>query len=360
MSKDILITGFPGFIASKLLPKIMKDRKDSVAYLLVQDKFYQKAQTEINILENNFEFLKGRLKIIRGDLRFNNLGINNKALDFNLITEIFNLAAVYDLRVNRDLAYDVNVRGTQNILAFAKNCRQLEKFHHVSTCYVAGWYTGIFTEDDFDMGQTFKNFYDETKFISEKYIRDSKDFIPYIIYRPSVVIGDSENGETNKFDGPYPVIFLLSKMPRYTFMTQIGSGNCPVNLIHVDYVVEAIRILSKHSSVLSTYHLSDPEPLTQLQLIQLFAQVLNKKIITVKVSYSFMRTIMKSSIVQDLSGLYPEMIDYFDHNLILKCDKTLEFLKPYNLKPKRLNEYIHNIIKFAQDNESVISKSGLW
>ncbi len=360
MSKNIFLTGFPGFIASRLIPKLLQKRNESRAFLLVQKKFKDIAEIKIRKLEADFNFLKDRLIIIEGDLTLPELGVDKSNFDSNSISEIFNLAAVYDLRVQRDLAYKVNVKGTENIISFAAQLPDLQKFHHISTCYVAGWSNGDFTEDDFDNGQTFKNFYEETKFLSEKIIRENKDKIPFIIYRPSIVIGDSKTGETNKFDGPYPVIFLIHKLPKYFVMTQIGSGANPVNLISVDYVVEGIAALSQLDQIHQTYHLCDPEPLTQNQLINLFSKILNKKLLTIKVNQRFIKSLMRVKFISNLTGMYPEMIDYFDHNLRFKCEKTLQLLKQFNISPPKLEDYIDKIIEFALRNREVVSRKGLW
>jgi thioester reductase-like protein len=360
MSKNIFLTGFPGFIASRLIPKLLRERNESLIYLLVQSKFVDLATKQIQKLESDFPFLKDKLKIVEGDLTLPELGIDKNKIDLSSIKEIFNLAAVYDLRVKKDLAYEINVKGTENIVAFVSQLPNLKKFHHISTCYVAGWHKGEFTEDDFDKGQSFKNYYEETKFLSEKIIRENRHKIPFVIYRPSIVIGDSKTGETNKFDGPYPVIFLINKFPKYFLMTQIGSGANPVNLISVDYVVDSISALSQLDEVYRTYHLCDPKPLTQNQLIDLFAKTLNKKLLTVKVSQSFIKSLMKINFISNLTGLYPEMIDYFDHNLHFKCEKTLQALKPFNITPPKLESYIDKVIDFALKNRDAVSKKGLW
>lgn len=257
MSKNIFLTGFPGFIASRLIPELILQRPESKIFLLVQKKFLEIAKKQIQQLEENFSFLKNKLIIVEGDLTFPEVVVDKSQIDLNSITEVFNLAAVYDLRVNKEIAYEINVKGTEHIVKLAFSMKNLEKFHHISTCYVAGWYRGEFSEDDFDKGQTFKNYYEKTKFLSEKIIRENKDKIPFIIYRPSIVIGDSKTGETNKFDGPYPIIFLINKLPKISLMTQIGSGVNPANLIPVDYVVKGIAALSNLNSIYQTYHLCD-------------------------------------------------------------------------------------------------------
>ena len=52
-------------------------------------------------------------------------------------------------------------------MELARRCKALDRLHYVSTCYVSGRYVGIFGEEDLDKGQTFNNYYEETKYLAE-------------------------------------------------------------------------------------------------------------------------------------------------------------------------------------------------
>jgi thioester reductase-like protein len=60
--------------------------------------------------------------------------------------------------------------------------------------------TGVFHEDDLDVGQSFKNFYEETKFLAEMEV--ARSGLPVTTYRPSIVVGDSRTGETGSSTAP--------------------------------------------------------------------------------------------------------------------------------------------------------------
>src|SRR5204862_3895812 len=115
------------------------------------------------------------------------------------------LAAIYDLSVPRELGMRVNVDGTRHVLDFAERCRALRRFQYISTCYVSGHHDGVFRETDLDVGQRLNNFYEETKFLAEVEVR-KRSGLPATVSRPSVVVGDSVTGATQKFDGPYFVM----------------------------------------------------------------------------------------------------------------------------------------------------------
>src|SRR5262249_44829249 len=142
--------------------------------------------------------------LVVGDITAPDLALGGGAPARDDVRAIYHLAAVYDLSVARDLAVKVNVDGTRHVLDWAGACPHLERLHYVSTCYVSGRYAGVFTEEDLEKGQTFNNFYEETKWQAEVLVRGRmQSGLRATIYRPSIVVGDSTTGATQKLDGPY-------------------------------------------------------------------------------------------------------------------------------------------------------------
>jgi len=72
----------------------------------------------------------------------------------------------------------------------------LTKIHHISTAYVYGNYTGVFTENDLDVGQKLIR---PTRLqnIAELMVNEFRGRGLWInVYRPSIVIGESSTGKT--------------------------------------------------------------------------------------------------------------------------------------------------------------------
>src|SRR6202000_3048246 len=83
-----------------------------------------------------------------------------------------------------------------------------------------------FEERDLEKGQAFNNFYEETKHRAEILVRDRmRDGLPATIYRPSIVVGDSRTGVTQKLDGPYFFMRWLLRQPRYALLPVIGGAD---------------------------------------------------------------------------------------------------------------------------------------
>lgn len=53
------------------------------------------------------------------------------------------------------------------MLAFAKRCGALRRFHYVSTRFVSGRSPGEFREDMLEEAQSFNNYYEQTKYLAE-------------------------------------------------------------------------------------------------------------------------------------------------------------------------------------------------
>jgi thioester reductase-like protein len=183
-------------------------------------------------------------------------------------THVWHLAAIYDLAVPQAVAYRVNVIGTSHVLDFAAACRNLKRLDYVSTCYVSGARKGLILERELDEGQAFKNHYESTKAWAEMEVRRRLDRIPTCIHRPAVVVGDSHTGETDKYDGPYYVLAQLVKLPRWVPMINIGHGHAVLNLVPVDFLVDAMAELWVNDEALGqTVHLADPYPHTAREIL---------------------------------------------------------------------------------------------
>ncbi|HEX3648777.1 MAG TPA: SDR family oxidoreductase, partial [Pseudonocardiaceae bacterium] len=171
---------------------------------------------------------------------------------------VVHLGARYDFTATSAANRAVNVEGTRRVLEIADQ-RAPEWLHHVSSIAVAGDHAGPFTERDFDLGQRLPSPYHATKFEAEQLVRQRSP-VPWRVYRPAVVVGDSRTGEMDKIDGPYyllPWIARLAALPGRLplVVPELGA----TNLVPVDYVVAALdHLIHADAPSGSTYHLASP------------------------------------------------------------------------------------------------------
>lgn len=352
----VLMTGFPGFLGSALLPGILKRTGDS-AICLVQPKFGTLAQRRVAELSSAEPFLEGRIQLVEGDITQPGLGVAADTLTD--VTEAWHLAAVYDLAVPRDVAVRVNVNGTRNVLEAIERCPRLTRLHYFSTCYVSGRYAGPFSEDDLEVGAPFNNHYEETKHLAEADVRwHMSAGMPATIYRPSIVVGDSRTGQTQKFDGPYFIMQWLLRQPRYAILPMVGDpATTRVNVVPSDFIVDAVGYLSGLSvSEGRTYQLADPRPLTVEEMVDALARATGRELLKVPLPLK----LTKASLAH-VPGIYrlmripPEAVDYFAQPTFYMTDHCRADLAGSGIEAPAFRSYVDRLVDYMRSHPNVSS-----
>ncbi|KIQ94289.1 Mercuric reductase [Anoxybacillus thermarum] len=209
MGNVYFFTGFPGFISSMLLEELIAKWTPEKIYTLVLPSMKEKAMEEKERICSSTHFPQAKWEIVEGDITKSNLSLLEKQLHMlaQSVTHVFHLAAIYDLAVPEDIARIVNVEGTKQVNEWVSLLPHLQRYVYFSTAYVSGTRQGVIFEHELDKGQSFKNHYEETKFLAEVAVREVAHNVPTTIIRPGIVVGHSKTGETMKFDGLY---FMLN------------------------------------------------------------------------------------------------------------------------------------------------------
>jgi thioester reductase-like protein len=356
----IFFTGFPGFLGAELLPRVLARRSGSTAVCLVQRKFAELARLRLARIVALDPGLEGRISLLEGDLTAPDLGLGDAAALAGEVTEIFHLAAVYDLMVRREVGMAVNVAGTRHVLALAARCGRLARLHYVSTCYVAGRHPGLFLEEELEKGQTFNNSYEETKHLAEVAVRARMaEGLPATIYRPAITVGDSRTGATQKFDGPYHVIRWLLKQPRVAIMPTVGDLTCEVNLVPSDFVVGAIDVLSARAETLgATYQLADPHPLDVRALLRAIGAATGRTVIKVPLPLAVAKFALDSVPgVHALMGIPSAAIDYFVLPARFDTRHAQAALAGEGLACPSLSDYLPTLVAFCRAHPEISARA---
>jgi nucleoside-diphosphate-sugar epimerase len=348
-AETIFITGFPGFIAGRLVERLAT--ADTQFFLLVQPQFVKKAISDIEEISAETNTPLENFAIIEGDITQKNLGISEADLEIVKAetTDVFHLAAAYDLAVAKDLAYRVNAEGTRNVNELMKDLPDLRRYNYVSTCYVAGRRTGEILETELEHGAGFRNFYEETKYLAETEVEKLKDDLPVTIFRPSVVVGDSKTGETPKYDGIYYLIQYLRKSPSLLRFINVGNDAVKLNLVPVDFVVEGIATLAKdENAVGKTVALADPNPLTTKELFDAIAEAMTGK----KSIWAPPPKLVEWSLLQPVSppitGLPLFGVPYFFLMQTYDTKVAEQLLDAHNIACPNFRSYVKNLLKFVE------------
>jgi thioester reductase-like protein len=347
-SETFFITGFPGFIANRLLERLA--RKQCRFILLVQPSWLDRARTEIDRIARLTARNPADFQIVEGDISQPNLGLSPAACDLTRqqTTRIFHLAALYDLAVAREPAIRVNVSGTRNVVEFARSIPSLRHFHHVSTCYVAGKREGTIRETELRHDAGYRNSYEESKYLAELEVESVKDVLPVTIHRPAVVCGDSTTGETVKYDGVYYLILYLLRWPSLSSIN-IGNHRVSLNLVPVDFVVDAMAALAfEPNAIGKTVQLADPAPLTTNELFNTISRSINGKHSRITAPTSWVRFLLMLPPSPRITGLPHNAVPYFFVKQVYETSEAQALLAPHGIQCPPFAGYADQIVDFVK------------
>lgn len=247
-----VVTGGTGFIGRRVITRILSRDPGAEVWVLVR----RESLTRFERLAQHWD---ERAKPLVGDLTAADLGLSDTDIaDLGDVSHVVHCAAIYDMTVGESEQRAANVEGTRAVIELAR--RLDATLHHVSSIAVAGNHRGVFTEADFDVAQDLPTPYHQTKFEAELLVRSAPG-LRYRVYRPAVVVGDSQTGEMDKIDGPYyffGVLARLAALPRFTPMMLPDSGR--TNVVPVDFVVDAmVALMHVEGKDGETFHLTAPK-----------------------------------------------------------------------------------------------------
>jgi thioester reductase-like protein len=341
----VLLTGYPGFIGRRLADRLVEGGARVTA--LVEPRMASVAR----------EAAGGRVEVLEGDISKRRLGL--APADWDRLTaevrHVFHLAALYDLGVPLELAQRVNVDGTGNVLELCLACERLERLNYVSTAYVAGVRKGVVYEHELELGQDFKNHYESTKFQAEVWVRQELDRVPTTIYRPAIVVGDSRTGETQKFDGPYYMLRVISFCEKRGMpIPQFGRSNAPFNVVPVDFVVDAMLAGAREpTAVGQTFHLVDPEPVAAVEVLGILSEAYAGRVPSLRLPPRLVSSSLRMPAVRAMFGGAPrESIRYLDHPVRFDVRRAADVLGgAAGLRVPRFAEYAPALVRFFREHE---------
>ena len=262
----IFLTGATGYIGSYLAAGLLEQHGESLNVLVraagpeeAEQRLWQALQLHLDFPTFR-EHLSARVRIFLGDLTSPQFGLNQD--DYRALAagtdSVLHCAASLN-RKSEKSCLNVNLRGTLEVVQLARRAHAahgLRRFSQVSTVAVAGQRRNETVLEDRSIDWERRDYdpYARTKKFCEHMVREMLPDVSRLVFRPSIVLGDSRRAETTQFDMVRAFAFLagLPVLPL--------RADDRIDIVPVDHVADAIVTLhQKPRPEHEIYHLSSGE-----------------------------------------------------------------------------------------------------
>ncbi|MBX3261576.1 MAG: SDR family oxidoreductase [Labilithrix sp.] len=344
----VLLTGFPSFAARKMCEELVRGPERALVYAVVRSKSLAEAEGALDVLPLE---QRRRVVLVEGDAAAMDFGLSGAELRALApeIDVIHHMAQVSYLGADRELAAQVNVAGAREVLEVAAECPALKNLVYHSTAQVSGDRTGLVLEDELDKGQSFRNAVEETLAHGERIVRGRMGKLPISIVRPTIVVGDSQTGEVDRFDGPYFLILLIVTSPPDFPLPLPGRGDALLHLVPVDYVVRAAKAIGRDPRAPGrTFHIGDPAPLTARRVFELVATAGGRRSPRGFIPANLTKALLRTPGLDRLAKSPRAFLDALATPVSYSFANTTELLADTDLRCPPIESYVDGLVEYVQ------------
>ncbi len=355
----IFLTGATGFLGGEVLARLLANEDDDV-YTLIrgasEDEARQRLRSTLAELFGDPDAYAGRVHPVAGDVCTPDLGlaIERREEIAREVDQIIHCAASVSFTLGLEESRRINVAGTARMLALAWRCELrggLDGFTHVSTAYVAGTHPGRFGEGDLNVGQKFRNAYEQSKYEAEQLVLTTGAVLPTQIVRPSIVVGDSNSGWTPAFNVLY---WPLRAFTRGAYPVLPAKRSAPVDVVPVDYVADAVLALRGRPG--TTAHITASDHASSVgELMDMASEYLDKPSPPVVPPTIYRKAVhplllrtgdeRRKKALRTSETFFP----YFAMKVRYDDTDTRATLAPRNIEAPPLSSYFGRLMDFAQE-----------
>ncbi len=278
---EVLLTGATGFFGRTLLSVLA--RAGHRVHALVPPESRPALFALVARLGREDPGAAGLVSPLVGDMTSPGLGLDQSTLDrlAPAVRWVVHSASATEPAIPTGVLEDVNVRGTDQLLAFAHRLTSLKVFAHVSSTFVSGDYPGRFYEDWLDVGQTFTNPVARSKFVAETHVRSTARTLPVVVLRPGFLSGLASTGECDDERGLFPLFSLVTRfasaVPAWMPLISPDGPDRYVPISPNDYAADAtLAILREPTAVGRTCNLVDPRPPSVRDIVDLVSDLVGR------------------------------------------------------------------------------------
>lgn len=353
MKRTIVVTGFPtSFLAARLVRKLVHAEPTAEVVCVVQEKFVGEAHKRLETLA---DAERARVRLLVGDVAAMDLGLSGQ--EFVALAKevdvIHHCAAATYLGVERSVAERLNIDGTREVIELGREAAHLSRLVYWSTALVSGGRKGWVREEELIAPPRFRNVVEETRFRGEALVREAMTRLPVTILRPANIVGDSNTGEIDRFEGPYLLVLLMLSSPVDLRVPLPGTGDVPLNLVPIDFVIEAGHtIASDPRSLGRTFHIVDPEPATAREVFTRIAEATGRPSPRGFLPTQLASALLRAPGLEKFAQVPRTFLEQLATDVAYDARNAREILAPHGIRCPRFSTYVEVMTEYVKHEQA--------
>ena len=346
MVECVLVTGVPSLIAREVVLKWLE--KGATVVCVVSATTMEDAAAWATSLPTK---RRAKLTLLEGEVTHIDLGLSGAELNewTPRITRIIHAAQVTFWGGRRDEAESLNLGGAREIIEIARLCGRLKLLVALSSALVSGDRTGVVRESELRGGQRFRNPVEETLARAETLFHNASKTLPVAIVRPSMIVGHSQTGEVDSFEGPYLFILLMLVAPPEFAVPLLGRGDVPLHMVPVDFVARAlVAIALDADSPGRTFHIVDPAPMPARRAFELVARVGGMRDPRGSIPANLAKALLRTPGLDRFVKSPRAFVDALVTSVWYDARNAEDVLQRYELQCPPLESYVEKLVQFAR------------
>jgi thioester reductase-like protein len=293
---------------------------------------------------------RARVRLFSGDVADMHFGLSGdeyRSLS-SKVTDIYHLAT--QPAAKPQLAERTHVDGTRHLIELAKDASHLKRLHYLSTAFVCGDRQGVIDESELEMGQRFRGPFEETRYRGELLIRQVQRSLPVTVYRPALLVGDTQKGEIDRLDGPCYFAMKLALAQPAIPLPLPQDADAPLNVVPWDYVVEAMLTLAADDRAIGgTFHLADAHPLGTRRFYELLAERTGRRVQLLPITRGTAEAMLRVPLFERWLRPQRAGFEYAYQLVFLRTSETERLLGDKRVRCPPLTDYLDNLLTFAKE-----------
>lgn len=352
---SVLLTGFPSrYLAKRVLAHILEADAEQRVVCVVQAKFQGAAEEHLALLPRK---QRERVELLEGDAAALDFGLSGEEIRRlgKEIRWVHHCAAITYQGVPKKEAERMNIGAARELVEFAELAENLERVVFWSTASLGGNGETVFEDQaPSSRKRSGVSSIDRSRLRADALLHEALGQIPLTILRPSIIVGDSETGEIDRLDGPYLLAQLVLNSPQELRLPMPGRGDTPLNMVPIDYVVEAGCAIAKDPrSRGRVFHLVDPDPPTARRVFELIADVAGRPVPRGYVPAGFARAFLNAPGLERFAHLPRTLADQLTNPTRYDDRNAREVLDGTGITCPAFEDYVQVFVNYTQGQQTL-------